>query len=225
MRQIDRFSLIDKVARELQKRMTYSDIRTYLAGFRFEMRSKSTTYDSKWLYSKDLLATAPADVLIRIADELEIPHGYTVTSGLAVVESRFWEPSHFLLFLSHLSSIKENMGRLQASLRRFGISAFVAHVDIDPTTEWQDEIEAALFSMDALAAILMPGFKESNWTDQEVGVAIGRDVLIVPVMRGSTPHGFVGKFQGMNAVGKTVGTSQKSFLGYSSRRLRLGTGC
>jgi len=45
------------------------------------------------------------------------------------------------------------MGRLQSSLRRFGISAFVAHVDIDPTKEWQDEIEAALFSMDALAAI------------------------------------------------------------------------
>jgi hypothetical protein len=51
----------------------------------------------------------------------------------------------------------------------------------------------------------MPRFKESNWTDQEVGAAIGRGVLIIPVMRGSTPHGFIGKFQGLNAEGKTVG--------------------
>jgi len=50
----------------------------------------------------------------------------------------------------------------------------------------------------------MTGFRESNWTDQEVGVAIGRDALVIPVMRGSTPHGFIGKYQGMNAVGKTV---------------------
>jgi hypothetical protein len=150
------------------------------------------------------LACASPEILIRIADELEIPHGFTVTTGLSVVESRFWEPSHFRLFLSHLSSLKDTMGRLKSSLRRFGVSAFVAHVDIDPTKEWQDEIEAALFSMDALAAILMTGFRESNWTDQEVGVAIGRDALVIPVMRGSTPHGFIGKYQGMNAVGKTV---------------------
>jgi TIR domain len=204
MRQIDRHSLVDKIARELQKRMTYDDIRVYLAGFKFEMGTTKDSYGSKWVYSKDLLAGASPEILIRIADELEIPHGFTVTTGLSVVESRFWEPSHFRLFLSHLSSLKDTMGRLQSSLRRFGISAFVAHVDIDPTKEWQDEIEAALFSMDALAAILMTGFRESNWTDQEVGVAIGRDALVIPVMRGSTPHGFIGKYQGMNAVGKTV---------------------
>jgi len=204
MRQIDRHSLVDKIARELQKRMTYDDIKVYLAGFKFELGTKRSSYDSKWVYSKDLLAGASPEILIRIADELEIPHGYTVTTGLTVVESRFWDPNHFRLFLSHLSSLKETVGRLQFSLRRFGISAFVAHMDIDPTKEWQDEIEAALFSMDALAAILMTGFRESNWTDQEVGVAIGRDVLIIPVMRGSTPHGFIGKYQGMNATGRTV---------------------
>jgi hypothetical protein len=51
-------------------------------------------------------------------------------------------------------------------LRSFGVSAFVAHENIEPT-KWQDEIEKALLSMNALAAILMPGFHESKWTDQE----------------------------------------------------------
>ncbi len=58
--------------------------------------------------------------------------------------------------------------------------------------------------MDALAAILMPGFNESNWTDQEVGIAIGRGVLVIPVMRGATPYRFISKCQGLHAEGNTV---------------------
>ncbi|UOG91010.1 MAG: toll/interleukin-1 receptor domain-containing protein [Candidatus Thiothrix sulfatifontis] len=92
-------------------------------------------------------------------------------------------------------------------LKRFGISAFVAHVDIEPTKEWQDEIEAGLFSMDALAAILMQGFKESNWTDQEVGIAIGRGVLVIPIVKGVTPYGFIEKYQGLN-----VGNGNKTIM-------------
>ena len=67
--------------------------------------------------------------------------------------------------------------------------------------------------MDALAAILMEGFKESNWCDQEVGVAVGRDVLIVPVRRGLDPYGFIGKYQGIQALNKTVGeVAEQIFL-------------
>jgi hypothetical protein len=106
--------------------------------------------------------------------------------------------------LSHLSTFKKTTGLLQAALRRFGISAFVAHVDIEPTKEWLGEIEAGLYSMDALAAILMPGFKESSWTDQEVGVAVGRGVLVIPIIRGLNPYGFISKYQGLNAQGKSV---------------------
>lgn len=59
--------------------------------------------------------------------------------------------------------------------------------------------------MDALAAILMEGFRESNWCDQEVGFAVGKDVLIIPVRKGLDPHGFIGKYQGIQAHNKTVG--------------------
>ena len=51
--------------------------------------------------------------------------------------------------------------------------------------------------MDALAAILTPGFNESKWTDQEVGVAVGRGSLIIPIRKGMNPYGFIGKYQGM----------------------------
>jgi TIR domain len=204
MRGIDRHSLLDKIGRELQRRMTYEDIDSYLKDFGIGIHPNRSSYDSKWLYAKDLLREASPETIIRIADELDIVHGFTLSGGKASVTSNLWAPNHFRLFISHLSELKQKVGELQHALKRYGISAFVAHVDIEPTREWQDEIELALLSMDALAAILMPGFKQSNWTDQEVGAALGRGLLIIPIMRGSPPHGFIGKFQGLNADGKTV---------------------
>jgi hypothetical protein len=205
MKNIDRLSLIDRIGRELQSRMSYSDISTYLRGFGVNTSKEISGVNSKWVYTKELLSDTPGDTILRIADELNIPHGYIIGPARETFESSFWAVNHFRLFVSHLSTFKREAGLLQGILRRYGISAFVAHVDIEPTKEWQDEIEAALNSMDALVAILMPGFHESNWTDQEVGFAIGRGALVIPVMRGLTPYGLMGKFQGLNSHGKNVG--------------------
>lgn len=121
-----------------------------------------------------------------------------------IEEPRFWKPGYFKLFLSHLATYKKNTSLLKNALEQYGISAFVAHEDIEPAKEWQQEIEHGLYSMDALCAILMKGFKESNWTDQEVGVAVGRNVLVIPIIKDINPYGFIGKFQGFKAEGKGV---------------------
>jgi len=91
---------------------------------------------------------------------------------------------------------KEMAHRLKQSLEPLHISCFVAHDDIQPTREWQDEIENALRSMDALGALLTPNFHDSNWTDQEVGFAFGSGRLVLPLRFGSDPYGFIGKYQG-----------------------------
>ncbi|MGA9351916.1 MAG: toll/interleukin-1 receptor domain-containing protein [Anaerolineae bacterium] len=204
MNNLGRLSLVDRIGRELQARMTYADIDVYLQAHGVDVTKPTSGVNSKWVYTKELLADVPDDVILRIADELEIPHEYAVMPDSHAVEATFWEQHHFRLFISHLSSSKKKIAALQSTLRHYGISAFVAHVDIEPTKEWQDEIEAGLASMDALAAVLVPGFKESNWTDQEVGYALGRGVLIVPIIRGLNPYGFIGKYQGFHANGKTV---------------------
>ena len=204
MRGIERFELIDRIGRELQARMSYSDIDAFLPAFNIDITKPTSSVNSKWVYVKELLADASSETIIRIADELDMDHPYVLAPANEITESRFWEPSHFKLFLSHLSSFKKTVGQLQIALRKYGISTFVAHVDIEPTRKWQDEIEAALFSMDALAAILMPGFEESNWTDQEVGVAIGRGVPVIPIIKGLDPYGFIGKYQGLNTSRKSV---------------------
>lgn len=116
----------------------------------------------------------------------------------------FWLPSHFRLFISHLGEDRNSAQRLATTLRGFGISSFVAHEDIEPTREWQLEIDRALFSMDALAALLSPGFGRSNWTDHEVGVAIGREKLVLPLMYGRNPYGLISKYQGLKVKGRKL---------------------
>lgn len=204
MKAIDRLELVDRIGRELQSRMGYSDITAFLKAHGVDTKKPTSSVNSKWVYSKELLSDESDARIVRIATELGVPHNHVVADPSRILEATFWESFHLRLFISHLTSFKNTTGQLQAALRKYGISAFVAHVDIEPTREWLDEIEAGLHSMDALLAILMPGFKESNWTDQEIGVAVGRGVLIIPVMKGLTPYGFISRYQGLNSQGKTV---------------------
>jgi len=65
--------------------------------------------------------------------------------------------------------------------------------------KWQDEIENALHSMDAFAALMTQDFHDSDWTDQEVGFALARGVPVIAVQLGRVPYGFLGKFQALRA--------------------------
>jgi len=125
------------------------------------------------------------------------------TISTEVELAKLWQPGYFRLFLSHKAEFKPFPSSFKESMALYGVSCFVAHEDIQPTKEWQDEIEKALFSMDALAALISEGFSNSCWTDQEIGVAIGRQIPIVPIKLGMDPYGFIGKYQALSARRKT----------------------
>lgn len=136
---------------------------------------------------------------------LELAKHLGVASQLeSIQEPAFWTEGTARVFLSHLTSYKKETNLLKEKLEGYGISAFVAHDDIEPTQEWQLQIESALATMDALVALLTPGFAESKWCDQEVGVAIGRRQPVVSVKIGVDPHGFIGKYQAVQGSGKSA---------------------
>lgn len=122
---------------------------------------------------------------------------------MADAAERLWTKGYVRAFLSHKADDKKQAAELKSSLSNMGISAFVAHEDIEPTREWQDEIELALSTLDVCVALLTSQFHDSKWTDQEVGIAIGRGVPIVAVRLGQDPYGFIGKFQGVAGADKT----------------------
>jgi len=119
-----------------------------------------------------------------------------------ITNADFWTEGYIKLFVSHLSSNRARMSALKASLSHWGICAFIAHEDIEASREWRDEVEAGLETMEILAAVVEPGFKESDWCTQEVGYALGRKIDIIPLRAGLDPFGFFGKYQGIPIKGK-----------------------
>ncbi|MCA1695153.1 MAG: toll/interleukin-1 receptor domain-containing protein [Actinobacteria bacterium] len=100
------------------------------------------------------------------------------------------------MFISHLALRKDEVHELARMLNAFGFACFVAHEAIEPSRSWQREIERALRSCDLLVAYITPGFTKSKWTDQEVGWALGRELIAIPIsVDGQDPYGFIGTYQ------------------------------
>lgn len=121
----------------------------------------------------------------------------------SIRDAPFWPAGHVRLFLSHAGDYRAECGQLATRLAEYGVSAFVAHDHIEPTKEWENEIRGALASCDALACLLTSAFHQSEWTDHEVGFAIGLGKLIIPVQLGCVPYGLMARYQGYQAKNST----------------------
>lgn len=135
--------------------------------------------------------------------ELEVLHTYLRGDEAAPAEQqttdRPWGSNPVAVFISHRHEdavFASEVGKYLA--KRWGIDAFVAHNDIDPSKVWRNTIRSALASCHFMVAILHPEFHDSQWCDQEVGWAMGRGIPIMPVRLGPAPHrrdGFLEEYQ------------------------------
>jgi hypothetical protein len=62
-------------------------------------------------------------------------------------------------------------------------------------------IARALGECEGLVAYLTDDFPRSAWTDQEVGAAVVRELLVLPLKVDIDPYGFIGRVQAMPAKG------------------------
>lgn len=100
---------------------------------------------------------------------------------------------------------------MQCALHQLGITCFVGHNDIKPTTEWQNQIVLGLKTCDVLVAFLLEGFHNSNSTDQEIGFAMGGAVQVCSVRLGADPHGFSGRYPGFPNIRSTTRLAKTLF--------------
>ncbi len=134
-----------------------------------------------------------------------VPSAMTTFDERKISEpSSYWKIGYYKVFISHVSKYKSSASNLKLMLEPYGISAFVAHEDIKASKEWEVEIEKALYSMNALCAILTPDFNKSSWCDQEVGYAFGKNVLTIPIDKGQLPYGMFGKIQAIKSERKNA---------------------
>jgi len=141
-------------------------------------------------------ASGPAIVELHAHLYPDAPAPSSESDGPAAIGN--WEEDEFRLFLSHTHAHRVLAGQVRETMKLYGIDTFVAHDMIEPTKKWQEEIETALGTCDALAALLTTDFVESKWCDQEVGTALGRGRCIVGIKQGTNPHGFIGKYQAVD---------------------------
>lgn len=202
MRASHKLTLIDLVARELQRRYSHSDIDVYMSEFRIATPIPYDDYHDRSEYAKVTMRGIDDDTLIEMANDLEVR---TAINEVSSVPPRNWpDNSKFRLFVSHISKDKDKATRLRECLAPYHISGFVAHQDIYPTAEWQIEIERALINMDAFLAIHTAGFSQSFWTQQEVGFAVGRGVKIISFKMDEDPTGFISKRQALPRLNRSA---------------------
>lgn len=100
-----------------------------------------------------------------------------------------------LIFISHATADLAVATDVRSLLRILGFDSFVAHVDIELSQDWISKILDTLRKCDGLVYLLSESSQNSDWTDQEVGCAIDRDIPIIPLSINVGPWGFVSRFQ------------------------------
>jgi len=154
---------------------------------------------------KQAAIRAPDDAIDESVRYLEDARSGDLNANPLQPPQRWLNKSNCLrLFISHLAEHKSLASDLETCLQDYGICSFVAHEDIKPAQEWQDEIEKALRTCDILIALLHNEFNCSEWTDQEIGHAFGRGVSVLSVHLGMAPYGFLGKHQAFSGNDKTA---------------------
>jgi hypothetical protein len=129
-----------------------------------------------------------------------------------------------LVFLSYINEDSDFVSEVADALPDHGLTGFVARRDVPPSKEWLREVEQALLRCNALAAFLRPGFRESQWTDQEVGYALGRQRKTLPLRRSKDvlPHGFLNRYMAVEIEGQSAsevaGTIFDALLVYEDER-------
>jgi hypothetical protein len=199
----ERITLIKKIAAAIAE-MDLADAQLTLRQFGLTPEFYVNEYDELDMFQCAIASIQDAgdDVLLSLHEHFFGEAAPSPAHRAEAVAHGMWERGLFRLFISHTSANKGDVHQLKVALRAREIDAFVAHDDIEPTQEWQDVIESALATCEALLAWLTPDFHASNWCDQEVGYCVGRSILILAGRLGQDPYGFIGKYQGFVAGGR-----------------------
>lgn len=115
-------------------------------------------------------------------------------------------------------------GKLKYYLETYtGFEVFLAHDDLALSDEFLEEIWEKLTEADIVIPIISPNLKGSFFSNQEIGIAKGRNQKIVPVcIDGEKPYAFIDHKQGYICADiSSPEICDKDLLTFSSTLYRL----
>lgn len=106
------------------------------------------------------------------------------------------------IFISHADEDKKIAREIADEMEKHeGINVFVAHEDLEPGTNWKDDLTKKIFDCDVFLILLTEKFHPAEWTEQEVGIAHAFDRRIIPVRFDYTPtKGFMNDYQATKLI-------------------------
>jgi len=112
------------------------------------------------------------------------------------------------VFLSHSHIDKHIAGNFkQCFLRYFGFEVFLAHEDLEISTEWNQKLVANLKSCNIFIPLISKNSQSSVYVNQEIGLALGGAKKIIAIKLDTTdPFGFLSLYQacGFHTVGEII---------------------
>jgi hypothetical protein len=125
-----------------------------------------------------------------------------------------WPDDLVRVFLSHSALHKQFAGEVAQHLREVGVYGFVAHDTMTISLPWQEQIEEALRTAEALVALIHPEFNNSAWCQQEIGWALGRGIPVFCIRIGHDPQGFPGRTQWPSAYDQKANDVARTINGW-----------
>lgn len=115
---------------------------------------------------------------------------------------RIFKMKRLKVFLSYSSKDRVIAGGYKSYLEAYyGFQVFVAHDDNTPSTKWSESIQENLKSSDVFVVLISKDSKESQFVNQEIGVALGLEKKIFPIKIDQTnPFGFIHEIHGFPHV-------------------------
>lgn len=158
---------------------SWQDIDLVLDQFGFRTWDDATSSWTQLEYCTASIKQGSDEQIVPLHEYLKgedaAPAGTTAVDGP-------WNGLPVRVFFSHVHSNRHFVGQVKRRLaERYGLDAFVAHDDIDPSKHWREVIKTALATCDMCVVFLDPGFHESQWCDQEVGWALARGIPVIPI--------------------------------------------
>lgn len=186
-------------AEDLARRFLTDVLTDQFATNRWRAMTEGTVPDNRMWSVVEGDCKAQLDWFSGVIDDLTPPE--SPSPNLAA--EGIWRDGQIRAFISHIADFKEFASSVAEALPSVGVQGFVAHETIEPSAEWQDEIERALRTAHVFVGLAHKGFSASWWTQQEVGWALGRELPIVMIRLGEDPHGFPAKVQSPSGLGRS----------------------
>ncbi len=118
-----------------------------------------------------------------------------------------------IAFISYSNQNKEYCAQIKDALQEIGLDGFLAHEDINISREWAEEIFNQLKQVDIFIALLSDDFKKSDYCSQEVGMALQRGCMIIPLsIDGTESYGFLNKIQSKHI--RNINQMQEEIVNY-----------